>query len=547
MSKRVLSFLILSLPLVAFGQFNEAIGTYKDQVGRSVQRAKVDPGFIAAGEDGLTVFGGTEASIVKTKPSGAPVWAMVYGGIGDESFSSLREVYAFSSLPVKGYAALGTTTTFNSSEDLYFVRTDLSGTPLYSFTFGKREGDDRGHCLQYIKDFSTGKYGYIMVGQTDSYHYYGDSTDILIVKTDEDGALIRAKVMGNSANDIAHWVEQTKDGGFVVTGSTRLGANSDIFVVRLDKDLNLIWQSIYRHCDVYFADVGYGVVENPIDGSFTVTGFTNSFGLEHSQDAFLLNLKPNGAVNWMRTYGTKETEQGLSIDLSGGGREYVVSGFAIDGSGNKDAYVFKTDMVGNPIWSNLYGASSGAVEQGAEITNDGGSGYIFTGYAESSYTINRDYYLVNLSSDGSSGACEKEFTREWKSHNPCVFANFQDVDVYDLKFACTQYEKVDYQARACSGGDSLGALAEPSEGSTDALTVIPNPTSTTVQVLFHDVAIPKKGGTLIVSNRNGKIVYKTSIDSGDVRIPVETFPNDLYIVRFIGSDGKQYQKKFIKK
>lgn len=547
MNKKVFSFFILLLPVVAFGQFNEAIGTYKDQVGRSVQRAKVEPGFIAAGEDGLTVFGGKEASIVKTKPSGSPVWGMVYGGIGNESFNSIREIYSFSSLPVNGYAALGTTTSFNGSEDLYFVRTDLSGTPLYSFSFGKKEGNDRGHCLQYIKDFSTGGFGYIMVGQTNSYPYYGDSTDILIVKTDENGSLIRAKVMGNSGNDIAYWVDQTKDGGFIVTGSTTFGHDRDIFVVRLDKDLNLIWQSIYQNCDVRYEDVGYGIVENPLDGTFTVTGFTKSFGSAYSQDAFLLNLKPtNGAVNWMRTYGTREIEQGISIDLSSGGKEYVVSGFAIDGGGNKDAWVFKTDMAGNPIWSNLYGAASGSAEQGAEITNDGGDGYIFTGYAESHYTINQDYYLVNLTHDGKSGACEKEFTRDWKSHWPCPLSNFQDVDVYDLKFVCTQYEKVDYQARKCSG-ESVGSLTEPREETTDAWAVIPNPTSTTVQVLFQDVTIPEKGGTLIVSNRNGKIVHKSSVRSGDIRIPVESFPNDLYIVRFIASDGKHYQKKFIKK
>lgn len=231
MKKQVIGFLISSVPALAFAQFNEGIGTFKDQEGYSVQRTKVDPGFIAAGRDGLSVFGDREASIVKTKPDGTPQWTMVYGGVGDEWFSSVREIYYHSTLRVDGYAALGTTSSFSKSEDLYFVRTDISGTPLYSFTFGKREGAERGHCLQYIKDYATGGYGYVMAGQTNSYPYFGSTTDILVIKTDEDGIVTKAKVIGAQGDDIAYWIEQTRDGEFVVTGSTtrRPGSDTDIF------------------------------------------------------------------------------------------------------------------------------------------------------------------------------------------------------------------------------------------------------------------------------------------------------------------------------
>src|SRR5262245_24986705 len=129
MKKQVLALLIACLFSPAFAQFNEGVGTFKDQRGHSVQRTKVDPGFIAAGQDGHSVFGSYEASIVKTKPDGSPQWSMVYGGVGDETFNSIREVYFHSTLSIDGYAALGTTTSFNSSEDLFFVRTDLAGSP----------------------------------------------------------------------------------------------------------------------------------------------------------------------------------------------------------------------------------------------------------------------------------------------------------------------------------------------------------------------------------------------------------------------------------
>ena len=548
MKKFALGFLILSISSLAFGQFNEGIGTFKDQAGHSVQRTKVDPGFIVAGHDGLSVFGAMEASIVKTKPDGTPQWSMVYGGVGNETFNSIREIYNHDAVAIDGYAALGTTASFASTEDLYFVRTDLSGTPLYSFTFGRREGNERGHCLQYIKDYATGKLGYIMVGQADSYTFFGDSTDILIVKTDESGALTGAKVIGGTGEDIAYWVEQTSDGEFVVTGSTTsASASKDIFVMRLDRNLNIVWQTSFLNREVFSEDVGYSVVENPIDGSFTVTGFTTSFGLNNSQDAFLLNLRSDGSLNWMRTYGTTQPEQGASIDLSSGGKEYVVAGFAISKTRGKDAWVFKTDMAGNPIWSNLYGAPSDSTELATEITNDGGNGYVFTGIAESAFfTTNEDYYLVNLDVNGKTGACENEFTRAWKKHEPLTYGSFQAVEVKDIRIACTQYENANYRARKCTEQILLGELA-PQTVPTEVFTVSPNPTSTAIKISFQDAAIKEDGGTIAVFDRNGKIVYKGAVTSDEMHISVEGLPNDIYIVRFTTRDGKQHQKKFIKK
>jgi hypothetical protein len=338
---------------------------------------------------------------------------------------------------------------------------------------------------------------------------------------------------------------QTSDGEFVVTGSTTSspGGSKDIFVMRLDKNLNIVWQTIFFNREVSFEDVGYSVVENPLNGTFTVTGFTKSFGLSNSQDAFLLNLRPDGSFNWMRTYGTIQSEQGLSLDLSSGGREYVVAGFSLNGIGSKFAWVFKTDMTGNPIWSNLYIASSDSTQYAAEITNDGGNGYVFTGMMDSPLTTNNDYYLAHLDVNGQTGACQYEFTRAWNKHKPDTYSNFQAVDVKDIRMVCTQYERADYVAKRCTDAISFGDLAPQ----TDVFSISPNPTSTSIKILFQDADMKKEGGTIAVVDRNGKVVYKGDVTSDEMQVPVEGLPSDLYIVRFTTRDGKQYQKRFIKK
>jgi hypothetical protein len=552
MKKAILIFLMLISCGAVFAQFNEAIGTYKAQTGHSVQRSKFDPGYIVAGTDAHIVFGATEATLAKTTLAGALQWSIAYGGVGADTFNCVRQIDSHRSLPVDGYAALGSTTSFSSDEDVYFVRTDATGTPLFSFTFGGREGADRGRCLQYIRNPSTGEFGYVIAGQTDSYPYYGNSIDILIIKTDEDGNLVRAKVIGTPGDDIAYWVEQTIDGGFVLTGTTTIRPGDiyalDFFVIRLDSDLKIIWQNIFKHCTFPGEDAARSVIENPLDGSLTVTGFTRSFGIELSRDVFLLNLNAAGAVNWMKTYGTKNNESGRSIDLSSGGREYIVTGEASNGSGQTDALVFKTDMAGNVLWSNLYGSASSPLEGGQEITNNGLDGYVFAGTAEADYTIDRDFYLVNLSHDGESDGCQREFSKDAIPQTPCISAGFQDVKVSNMRMVCTQHARIDYQVHVCAtGAPSVGTLQESQSETTDGFSIVPNPASSAVQIVFQDISIPKNGGTVVIYNRNGKLVQRIPVTSGDIQVPLHGLPDDIYVIHFITKDGKQYQKRFIKK
>jgi hypothetical protein len=100
-------------------------------------------------------------------------------------------------------------------------------------------------------------------------------------------------------------------------------------------------------------------------------------------------------------------------------------------------------------------------------------------------------------------------------------------------------------ARKCSG--KLVGQLTPQSVPTDVISISPNPTSTSVKILFQDVAITGAGGTLTIFNRNGKIVYSDVVTSDEVRVPVEGLPNDIYMVRFVDKDGKQYQTRFIKK
>jgi hypothetical protein len=544
-------YLVLLLPILGYSQFlNVGIGTNKGQYGHSVRQTTYEKGFIIAGKDDYKPFAKRNASIIKTKMDGSFSWGYQYGGNGNDWFNSVREV-PFTSTPnlPYGYAAVGMSESFTGNPDAYFVRTDLSGSPLFTFVFGK-EGKEEAHCVQYIKDHATGKYGYVLVGQTNSYHHYNNTTDILVVTVGETGSFSNATIIGLDGEDIGYWIEQTNDGGFILVGSTTSktctgeASNIDIVAVRLDKNLKVLWNTKVGHRDLGYADRAFGVVENTTDGTFTLTGVTHSFGESSLGDAFLINISSVGALNWMKTYGTKYPEQGKSIHITKtlwGGVEYVVAGMATDEFGNQDAYVFKTDQFGNLKWTSLYGTIDGT-EQASEISRNE-TGYVFTGLTKSSFSNGVDIYLVGMDTNGKTGSdCERKLIQTEKRQAPCIKDGFQQVYVDDLKRVDRSFDKVVYNVKKCSDTPSIG-LTEPLEDA--AVLRITTLSSNFIKVDSEKIEI--EGGIIQLLNSNGTLIEEATITNGNTTISTANIPDNLFIIRVITHDGKQHVQKFFKK
>ena len=76
--------------------------------------------------------------------------------------------------------------------------------------------------------------GYILAGSTTSYG--SGSDDMYLVKTDSSGKETWSKTFGGSNNDIGYSVQQTQDGGYVITGSTASGGAGygEVLLIKTD-------------------------------------------------------------------------------------------------------------------------------------------------------------------------------------------------------------------------------------------------------------------------------------------------------------------------
>jgi hypothetical protein len=450
--------------------------------------------------------------------------------------------------------------------DLWIVKLDETGTIQWQKSLG---GSNFDYAFS-IRQTTDG--GYIVAGETESNDgdvsgNHGTSYDYWVVKLNTAGNILWQKCLGGSGGEVAHSIQQTSDGGYIVAGFTWLSNDGDVtgnhgdfdeWIVKLDTAGIFQWQKCLGGSG---RETAFSIKQTN-DGGYIVAGNSNSndgdvTGNHGDYDYWIVKLDKSGDIEWQKSLGGSSIDDAFSIQktIDGG---YIIAGSSSSNDGDVtgnhsipgpygDAWVVKLDSVGNIQWQKCIGGSWDDWGYAIWQTNEGD--YFVSCITKShdkDVTGNHDptgtywdYWLVNLDTagkiqwQGCQGGSDDDETYEIQQTNDggiiAIGSSYStDGDVTG------NHGGGDYWIIKLNTIDAL----EESDPTTN-LTLFPNPVNDHLRLSLTQKAEIK------ILNINGQEIKTFNAESGDVNVDISWMVDGIYFMK-VHSENEVMVKKFIK-
>lgn len=308
------------------------------------------------------------------------LWSRTFGGEESDWCASALQT------PDSGYIFAGAAKSFGAGGyDYWMVKTNANGDSLWSRTYGGSQYDQCSNVRQ------TTDGGFVLVGHSKSYGAGGHDYNFWLVKTDKDGNQLWSHAYGGD-----HWernpsVEQTFDGGYIISGTTSsYGAGAtDCWLVKTDEKGDTLWTRThgFEHDDYITpvkqtADSGYILVWG---GDYDYAGL------------WMAKLDENGDSLWYR-----KIADGVNCRVvleTFDGCYFLAGDSASPFCDDYDFWLMKTDTAGNRLWSTvLYGYYPDPCHDAVQLSD---SGFILVGHTEYYGSQYRDFRVVRTDKYGT--------------------------------------------------------------------------------------------------------------------------------------------------
>ncbi|HEX7319074.1 MAG TPA: hypothetical protein VF399_01805 [bacterium] len=263
---------------------------------------------------------------------------------------------------------------------------------LWTRTYGG-VGDERswGRAAQQTTDG-----GYVIFGQSNSFS--GGDYDFYMVKTNPFGDTLWTKVYGGIGDEFCYAGQQTSDGGYILAGMTNaFGAdNFDIYLVKTDSLGDIMWTKMIG--DSVGIESASGI-EQTSDGGYILAGMTNAFGAD-SFDIYLVKTDSLGDTMWTKTFGGIDNDQAYEVSTTSDGGYIIAAWTRSFGAGNYDAYIIKTDSLGDTLWTFVYGGP--LMDKACDVIETSDHYYLVVGWTYSYGAGCDDILILKLNTNGDT-------------------------------------------------------------------------------------------------------------------------------------------------
>jgi len=271
-------------------------------------------------------------------------WAKIYGGPEADVATSVIKTSD------GNYLIAGNSNTIFEGNHyaLAVIKVDRFGNIIWCKKYGGENSPHEEPPFYYKSDIvETKNHEYVIVN--------GPS----ILRLDKDGELLWAKYFGRYQRDYVGFeftsIQELDNSDFIVSGNA-IGGGEDssmtAMAARLDKSGNIKWIKRYPGYGENYARESYSKII-ALGSSGFILGCSSSFAEfeAYSYSTEILRLDSNGNIIWAKSYKEKNQTDSTFFALS----SLKDNGFIISCESERNgSLIFKTNLSGDVIWSNLF-------------------------------------------------------------------------------------------------------------------------------------------------------------------------------------------------
>ncbi len=423
-------FVVLTLALfssIAMGAYwSKTYGGHYQDIARDVQQTN-DGGFIVVGWTESFGAAGRDVLVLKLDSDGNLQWQRTYGGRQHDWAYSIEQTSD------DGYIIAGKSSSFSADQslDMWILKLKNNGDIDWQKVYHQpvNYAHEGAYCVRQTSDG-----GYIAVGWAQSYH--SSYNDIIVLKLTSDGSIDWQKVIGKNPSgiyshdphdDVAYWVEQTSDGGYIIAGKTTEFGHGNRWwdkpwIIKLNSNGNIEWNKELLDAN---ASPPYGIDTNGRKFSIKQTsdgGYIYVASLQGEKNTLVIKLDSDGGTEWAKIYQGANRDNGFDIDQTPDGG-YIMVGRSNSFSGTiaDELWLLKLSTNGDIEWQKQYGDGIHSCEGFAVKT-------ITDGYVLAGRSSRDDFWVLKVDSNGNIPNCTLHSTT-----NATVVASYTSGRAIEMK------------------------------------------------------------------------------------------------------------------
>ena len=355
-------------------------GKYDDKANAIIE---TKGGYLLVGETQSYGEGSSNTYILKVDKKGNKIFAAAYGGRNSEVANAVVEVD-------DAYMVAGTTNSFgNRVQSLYLAKVSKNGNLVWHQGYYS-DKDDYYEAKDIIKISDN---NLLIAGTEEHVKFFNSEVNIYLNAVNTDGQRNGIKRYGGEDPERANSIIATKN-GYVIAGETDTWGHGrlDAYVIKLDKNGKRVWHNAFG----FDEDESANQIIATKDGGYILVGTTDS-DYRTQKNVFVVKIDANGNKEWQSYYGTREEDEGFGIAEANDG--YLIAGYT-KGTKNydSDVYLIKITKRGSVVWEKTYGSTKDD-KASAVLKVDGG--YVVAGYSTSIESYSKDVYLLKVDENGN--------------------------------------------------------------------------------------------------------------------------------------------------